>query len=517
MNIKDLLLPLGLAVITTWAIHRFFFSPTRQQGSGQATEQSFIAPTVKREYRPLNVEIDFVDTKRPAKAVISEVDTSWGHVMFSSDGASLESIDFKRMLNGKEQVIRTVFPVSNAERENRCFLVVLPEKTPYYYTLQERKDGDDRVELTYQADFKLGKINKTFIVYKNRHVIDVKLEVEPKKGLETGLEPRIFFPSPIMPEIAKMGDIVSSVVIDQGGVFEKTRLGSLDQQRGWFAPTLFGADNRYFVHALVNDPDTFVQRAYHKQVGKEKLFSILEGPAVQESTMWTMSFYFGPKEAESFAVVDQRLEQTFDYYGFFAPIAKLMLKILKWLHSYLHNYGLAIIALTFIIKLLLLPLTMRSEQRMKQQREMQKKLAYVQQRYKDNPQRLAQERTELIRKQGISGLGGCLLPMIFQMPIFFTLSRVLSSSIELYQAPMLWIPDLSVRDPYYVFPILIAVGMIAQSAGADAQQRTSSIVMALVLGAITASLSSGLALYICVSTLLGVTQTKMMKYFKLIR
>ena len=515
MKISDLIVPLGLAIVTTWAIH-YFFLGTYQWGSGEQVEQSFIAPKTKQEYRPLNKEIDFIDIKRPKRAVISEVETAWGHATFSSDGATLESIDFKRMLNGKEQLIRTIFPVPEIERESRCFLVALQEKTPYFYTLASRKDGDEVTELTYKADFNQGSIHKTFNIYTNKHQIDLKLEVHPKKDLEHGLELRIFYPSPIMPAI-EQSDVISSVVIDQKQSFEKTKLDSLDEQRGWFTPTFFGGDSRYFVHALVQDADNFVRRAYYKKTGSQKLFSILEGPMVQESQSWTMSFYFGPKEAEAISAVDQRLEKTFDYYGWFAPIAKVLLMILKWFYQHLHNYGLAIIALTILVRLLLLPVTMHGEQRMKQQREFQKKIAHLQRRYKDDSQRFSQERAELIRKHGMPGIGGCLLPMLLQIPIFFSLSRVLASSIELYQAPMLWISDLSARDPYYVFPVLVVMGMILQSAGGDPKQRISSIGMALLFGAFTASFSAGLALYICVSSLLHALQTWLLKYFKLAR
>ncbi len=215
--------------------------------------------------------------------------------------------------------------------------------------------------------------------------------------------------------------------------------------------------------------------------------------------------------------VDQRLEQTLEYYGWFSPIAKLLLTVLKWLYKHVGNYGLAIILLTVIIKLLFLPLTMRSEKGMKQQKELQKKLSYIQQKYKQDPDRLSREKAELIRTHGMPGIAGCLLPMVLQIPIFFALSRVLSSSIELYQAPMLWIPDLSARDPYYIFPILVVIAMFAQAAHQDPQQRSSTIAIAFVFGAITASLSAGLALYISVGTLLSVLQTKVMKYFKMVR
>jgi YidC/Oxa1 family membrane protein insertase len=209
--------------------------------------------------------------------------------------------------------------------------------------------------------------------------------------------------------------------------------------------------------------------------------------------------------------VDERLEKTLDYYSWFAPLAHLLLRLLRWLYTYLHNYGLAIIVLTVLMKLLLLPFTIRGERGMKQRNEMQKKLTYIQQRYKDDPEVLARERAELIRKYGVPGFGGCI-PLLLQIPIFFALSRVLSSALELYQAPMFWISDLSTKDPYYILPVLVCLTMLLQALTADAQHRMSMIAMAFIFGAFASSFSAGLALYICVSTILGVLQTYLVKY-----
>jgi len=296
-----------------------------------------------------------------------------------------------------------------------------------------------------------------------------------------------------------------------------TLSNQLDVFSGWFKPILFGTDNRYFIHTLITDDNNFAHRAYYKLEDRTRLFSILEGPTVTEKTSWQLSFYFGPKELDAIAAVDTRLEKTLDYSGVLSSLAKLMLYFLNWFYKYLHNYGLAIIALTLLIQLLLLPVSLRNneEKFKKQQMEYQRQLAYIEQRFKNNPDQLLAERTELIRKNGLPGLG-CLLPLLIQLPIFFALSRVLSSSFELYQAPMLWIPDLSLRDPYFILPILVTLTMLIQDTKGDPQQRMSKIVMAFVFGALTASFSAGLTLYICAGRVFGFIQARLMAYFKLV-
>ncbi len=131
MNIKDMVFPVGLAFVTIFTLNYFFPSNTNTQ----ETETSFVAPKERREYKPLNVEVDFVDQKRTSQAHVTVIDTAWSTLSFSSDGASLESADFKRELDGQTKTIRTVFPTTDVERENKCFLVALEENTPFYYAL----------------------------------------------------------------------------------------------------------------------------------------------------------------------------------------------------------------------------------------------------------------------------------------------------------------------------------------------------------------------------------------------
>jgi YidC/Oxa1 family membrane protein insertase len=512
MNIKDLVMPVSCALIMVIALNYFFPSGS----SKDATESSFIVPQGKKEYRPLNVEVDFFDQKHTSQKKITELETSWATLHFSTEGASLDSIDFNRELNGSTKTIRTIFPVTDTERENRCFLVALQDKTPFYYSLISAQEHEESHEIIYAGGNDECVVQKVFVVHKDKPKIDLLIEVVPKEGQSVTQELRVIFPAPLMPDL-KDSDVISSILIDQAHAFTKKSVAQLNVHQGWLKPAIFGVDNRYFIHALIEDGNEFAQRAYYKLEDRTRLFSILESPSVSGRTSWKLSFYFGPKELKAIDSVDVRLEQTLDYSGIFSSLAKLLLYLLNWFYSYLHNYGLAIIALTLLIQILLLPISLRNneEKFKKQQMEYQRQLAYVEQRFKDKPEQLLAERTELIRKHGLPGLG-CLLPLLIQLPIFFALSRVLSSSFELYQAPMLWIPDLSLRDPYYILPILVTLTMLIQDTKGDPQQKMSKMVMAFVFGAFAAGFSAGLTLYICASRVFGFIQAKLMNYFKLV-
>ncbi len=513
MNIKGLVLPIGFAFLSIIALNYFFPSTTKHE----EVESSFMAPREKREYKLLNLEVDFYDQKHGGQPKITDIETAWGSMQFSTDGASIESMDFKRESGGSAKTIRTVFPVTDMERENRCFLVALQEKTPFYYELLSMQESEYTYELIYAGDNDDCVVQKVFIVNKKRPKIDLLVEVAPKHGRQCVLEPRIFFPAPDMPDI-KDTDVISSIVIDQANYFEKKQVNQLSILRGWFNPLLFGSDSRYFIHALINDEDHFTQRAYYKLQDRTRLFSILEGPEVDKKTSWSLSFYCGPKDLDDIIAVDQRLEKTLDYSGLLSSLSKLMLYLLRWFYKYVHNYGLAIIALTLFIQILLLPLSFRNDEEKfkKKQAEYQRELAYIEQRFKGNPDQLTTERAELIRKNGLPFPGfGCLLPLLLQFPLFIALRNVLSSSFELYQAPMAWIPDLSLHDPYFILPLLITFTMLLQDEkGGDPQQRMMKIIMAFILGAVTSSLSAGLTLYICCGQVFGSIKARIVKYYK---
>src|SRR5205085_8367475 len=124
-------MPVTFALVATLALQYFFFGGKE---SAQA-ETTFVAPKEKREYRPLNVEVDFFDQKRSVQPRYTDIETAWGLLRFSTEGASLDSLDIKREIDGSAKTIRTIFPVTEIEKEIRCFLVGLNEKTPFYYSL----------------------------------------------------------------------------------------------------------------------------------------------------------------------------------------------------------------------------------------------------------------------------------------------------------------------------------------------------------------------------------------------
>lgn len=223
--------------------------------------------------------------------------------------------------------------------------------------------------------------------------------------------------------------------------------------------------------------------------------------------------YAGPKEYDVLARVDEYLPDVIDL-GMFGFIGKPILQLLKFLYSLVGNWGWAIVLLTIIVRLIVLPFNLYSYKSMKAMQKIQPEMNRIREKYKDKPadmrMQMNQEIMQLMKEHNANPLGGCL-PMLLQLPPFLALYQVLGQSIELYRAPFIfWIHDLSAKDPYFVLPILMGVTMFIQQkitpTTMDPQQARIMMWMPVIFTFFMLSLPSGLTLYIFVSTLFGIGQ-----------
>ena len=220
--------------------------------------------------------------------------------------------------------------------------------------------------------------------------------------------------------------------------------------------------------------------------------------------------FFGPKDLDVLKAQGGRLEEVIDY-GWFSAIAKPLLYAIKFFYKYTGNYGFAIIIITVILKFIFFPLTHKSYKSMKEMQKLQPKMNKLKEKFKDDRDGLNRAVMELYREHKVNPLGGCL-PMIVQIPVFFALYKALMFSIELRQAPfMLWIQDLSAKDPYYVTPIIMGVTMVVQqkmtpSTGMDPVQAKMMMALPVVFTFMFLNFPSGLVLYWLVNNILTIAQ-----------
>ncbi len=265
--------------------------------------------------------------------------------------------------------------------------------------------------------------------------------------------------------------------------------------------------------------------------GKEGYVSIAvrATPTLAPGQAWEgqVLMYVGPKEYDRLRA--HGLEGTLNFGGFPVPrawgglpmewLGVPILRLMNWVYRYVGNYGVAIILLTVVSKVLFYPLTVKSMRSMKAMQALQPQVNALRSKYKNDPRKLQEETLALYRKHRVNPMGGCL-PMIAQVPIFYALYLALSVSVELQNAAFLcfgrlfgvalWICDLASHDPTYVLPILMGVTMFVQQkmspTGGDPRQQKMMLFMPFVFTFMFLNLPSGLVLYWTVSNILQILQ-----------
>jgi YidC/Oxa1 family membrane protein insertase len=273
--------------------------------------------------------------------------------------------------------------------------------------------------------------------------------------------------------------------------------------------------DKYFLAALI--PQDSAEMVLAQKFTDHQVTVGIRRPLVPGAQTATYRLYAGPKEYDRLRSYRLNLEETIDFgwfiYGSWALvriIAQPLFSVLRLFHDFTHNYGLAIILLTTIIKLLFVPLTHKSYVSMRAMQELQPKVATLQKKYKDDRQKLQKELMELYRKHKVNPLGGCL-PMILQIPVFISLYNIFYTTIELRHAPfMLWIKDLSDKDPYYILPIIMGVSMVIQQklqpTTMDPKQAKIMLLLPILFTYFFLWFPSGLVLYWLVNNVLSILQ-----------
>ena len=276
-----------------------------------------------------------------------------------------------------------------------------------------------------------------------------------------------------------------------------------------------GLDTRYFVMAIVPGAEirnsTGIQIANDKAEGQASVRTSLVIPTEgKKDFTFPLKVYFGPKHMESLKAVDTMLADAIDF-GWTSFLAVPLLQALKWLYIYVKNYGVAIILLTFSIKMLLFPLTYKSTKSMAKMAKLQPQLNALREKYKDDKEKLNVEMMSFMKNHGYNPVGGCL-PIVLQMPIFFALYRVLFNSMELYQTPFVgWIHDLSSPDPLFVTPVILSGLMFLQqkispNTVADPMQQKMLQFMPIMFGMFMLMLPAGLNIYMVVNSSVSILQ-----------
>lgn len=272
-----------------------------------------------------------------------------------------------------------------------------------------------------------------------------------------------------------------------------------------------GIEDKYFFSVIVPKTGTDVNwrtgvpSASSSKASIELPFDLKAG----ESVAWSYAAFTGPKEYDLLLKYKAGFEEVIEF-GWFSFMAKPMLVVLNFFERYLKNYGLAIIVLTVIIKVIFYPLTNYGMKSMKEMQKVQPQLAAIKERYKNDKEKLNKELMELYKKYKINPVSGCL-PMLLQVPVFLALYEVLYVAIELRHAPFfLWIADLSAKDPYYVSPLIMGATMFIQQrmtpTSVDPMQQKIMLLMPAIFTFMFLKFPAGLVIYWLVNNVLTIAQ-----------
>lgn len=329
-------------------------------------------------------------------------------------------------------------------------------------------------------------------------------------------------------QVAVQGAIDGNPIIQFGEEFDRIDKSDLSGLRVYEAPSFVGLQDNYFVVGLrpkmagaATIKPLVTQRVVEDGKAPVRDTEVYAGLNDRGGVISGVAL-FVPKQAD---LLDKYGMEGVLNLGFFGIIARFLLVALEWIYRYTHNYGWAIVILTVIIKILFYPLQHKSMVSMKKMQKLQPKMNAIKDKYKkarsdmEQRQKMNQEMMALYSREGINPMSGCV-PILLQLPILWGFYSLLSAAIELRGAEwILWITDLSVRDPYYVTPILMTATMFIQQLltpmTGDPLQRRIFLLMPLIFGWIFKEFPSGLVLYWLVQNILTIIQQLIMnKYWK---
>ncbi|MCE1161042.1 MAG: membrane protein insertase YidC [Burkholderiales bacterium] len=386
------------------------------------------------------------------------------------------------------------------------------------------QDGQNSVSLTLSAQNNGITLKKTYTLHRGSYLMDVSYEVQNNSA--QAIRPDVYME--IVRDGAQNGDskfyttYTGPVVYNATDKFKKVSFIDIAKNKPGFTEKSdigwVGMLQHYFVSAWVvpeTRERTFYTRTLQAASAPEQgIYSVGERLSLGDiapagKANFNAQLYVGPQDQDKLAAIAPGLDLSVDY-GWLTIIAKPVHWFLNFLHSFIPNWGWAIVALTVIMKLAFFPLTAASYKSMAKMRQLAPKVKILQEQYADDKMKLNQETMALYRAEKVNPAGGCL-PMLIQMPVFIALFYVLQAAVEMRGAPWVgWIQDLSLPDPYYILPVLMCLTMVFQTwlnpKPADPMQEKMMWIMPFMFAFTFFFFPSGLVLYWVVSNIFSIAQ-----------
>ena len=399
----------------------------------------------------------------------------------------------------------------------------LPDHKTRYTTVSEAYNlaaGQDKVEVRLQAPEVEGiQVTKIYTFHRGSYIIDVGFEINNQGSI--AIQPYSYFQvlrdsEPPVGSVFMVPTYTGGAIYTEQEKFSKIEFPSLDKDKatypknsdnGWIAML-----EHYFLTAWL--PKDKTPREYYAKHLGENQYSvgvILPTGTIESGSSSSVSvpLYAGPQEQSKLASLAKGLDLTVDY-GWLTVIGAPLFWLLSFFHSWVGNWGVAIILVTMLVKLAFFPLSAAGYRSMAKLRVVTPKLQRLREQHGGDRQRMNQAMMEFYKTEKINPMGGCL-PILVQIPVFISLYWVLLASVELRYAPFtLWIQDLSSPDPYYVLPIIMGISMFIQSklnpVSTDPIQAKVMQIMPIAFSVFFFFFPAGLVLYSLVNNTLSIAQ-----------
>ncbi|MDR3257057.1 MAG: membrane protein insertase YidC [Endomicrobium sp.] len=439
----------------------------------------------------------------------TNLDKSDAHNTYKEEQINIETEQYKAILTNKGAAILSW---SIKEKNGQWVDLVFPESAPVManfpgsiYKIISKSNKKIIFEYVSREGWKITKTYNLSDLY--MHNLDISIEktnevVFPQITLEWG---------PGLGTDSK--EIRENISLTRVLAYTEVKPSQLKKLKDNFETAALykwaAIDNRYFLAAFIPEKSVDFDKIIPSRLDKKHPYSVILTAVVPKDINkkeYSIKFYLGPKGYTYLKTYNLGLEKTVDF-GFFGFLGKIAFAVLTFLRNITHNYGWAIIMLTTIIQILVLPLTLKSFQSAAAMKRIQPIIKDVQTKYKDNPQRLQAEMLNIYRSQKVNPLGGCL-PMLLQLPIFWAFFTMLRNAYELRNEEwILWVKDLSASDQFMhlgsfnlnLLPLIMGIGMFLQqkmtAVTSDPTQRRIMYIMPIVFTFMFWSFPSGLVLY----------------------
>ncbi|MFL2809483.1 MAG: membrane protein insertase YidC [bacterium] len=397
-------------------------------------------------------------------------------------------------------------------------------------------EGEDIFSLTLTSPIIKGlQLIKFFEVSQDSYILNYRVQLINRSNESQAVEVLYFFGEQRLSD----SDGGMQQVSHEGPVFyfdESLQTETTEDIEGELPVTQMkwlGVEDQYFISAAV--PMTPIRNGFFRagaylsdpqpNVQGERLLSPYFGVALPPTNLQPnllvesdFRMYYGPKADDELLKFGHNLVESHDM--MLETLAAPLLDLLRMIYGYVGNYGVAIIILTTIVRLVLFPLTFKGMKSMKRMQQLTPRMKKLQEKYKNNKEKLNKEMMALYRKNRVNPLGGCL-PMLLQLPVFFALYSALSSAVELRHAPFIfWISDLSQPDGLGITPILMGASMYIQqkmtpqTAMMDSTQAKVMQMLPFIFTIFTFTFPSGLTLYWVTSNILSIAQQQIINRIK---